>query len=95
MIEHFDSKDLFNLNPDERKQIIDEGVGLLLQRCNEISKIYNKNLTKVINETIYNIETNKILELENENYELCYFYDELIWGVHNKLQELKKIKSGL
>jgi hypothetical protein len=92
MIENFDSADLFQLTPEERKQIIHEGVDLLLQRCSQISKIYNKNLTKVINETIYNIETNKIIEEQNENYELCYFYDELIWGVHNRLAEIKKQK---
>jgi hypothetical protein len=92
MIEEIDSGDLFSLTPEERKLIIDESVLMLLTRCKDISKTYNKNLTRVINETIYNIELNKILELENENYELCYFYDELMWGVHKKLEEIKKQK---
>jgi len=92
MIENVDSKDMFSFSPEERKEIINESVMILLMRCKDISTIYNKNLTKVINETIYNIELNKILEEQNENYELCYFYDELIWGVHNKLEEIKNTK---
>ena len=92
MIEKIDSKDLFHLTKEERIQLINESVELLLMNCAMISKKYNRNLTKIINETIYNIEVNKMIEEENENYELCYYYDELIWGVHNKLEEIKKIK---
>jgi hypothetical protein len=92
MIEKIDSKDLFHLSPEDRRQLITESVELLLVNCSLMSKKYNRNLTKVINETIYNIELNKIIEEENENYELCYFYEELVWGVHNKLEEIKKIK---
>lgn len=92
MIEKIDSGEFFNLTPEERITIIDEGVEMLLRDCAFLSKKYNKNLTKVINETIYNIELNKIIEEEKENYELCYFYDELMWGVHRKLDELKKHK---
>jgi hypothetical protein len=92
MIEKIDSKDLFQLSTEDRRQLITESVEILLMNCSLMSKRYNKNLTKVINETIYNIELNKIIEEQNENYELCYFYEELVWGVHNKLEEIKKIK---
>lgn len=90
MIENIDSKDFFSLPVEERKKAIDEGVELLLMNCNKLSKKYGRNLTRVVNETLYNMELNKIIEEQNENYELCYFYDELIWGVHNRLEEIKK-----
>ena len=90
MIEKVDSKDFFLLTPEERINIIEEGVDMLLIDCAVLSKKYKRNLTKVINETIYNIELNKIIEEENENYELCYFYEELVWGVHRRLDKIKK-----
>lgn len=90
MIEKIDESQFFSLTPEERIQAINEGVELLLMNCSLLAKKHRRNLTKVINETLYNIELNKIIEEKNENYELCYYYDELIWGVHNKLEEIKK-----
>ena len=90
MIEKIDDGDFFSLSKEERIQVINEGVELLLTNCSMLSKKKGKNLTKIINESLYNIELHKIIEEEKENYELCYFYDELIWGVQSKLEEIKK-----
>lgn len=87
-----ESDDLFSLTPEERKQVIQESVELVLVQCDIISKTTNTKLSKIINKVLYNIELNKNIEEENENYELCYYYDELMWGVHNRLEELKKNK---
>jgi len=91
-LELLETGDLFSLTPEERKQIIQESVEIILTQCDILSKRTNTKLSKVINNVLYNIELNKDIEERNENYELCYYYDELMWGVHNRLEELKKNK---
>lgn len=84
-----ESKDLFNLSREERVQVIEQGVDLLISNCYEISEITELKLSKVLSDTLGRIELQVQQLKDTENYELCYYLTELIWGVHRRIKELK------
>jgi hypothetical protein len=84
--------ELFNLPVQDRKKLIESGVDLLIEQVILLSYKQNKTFLKVINETLFVLDGNIEKEKQNENYELCYYLEELKWGVHRRLEEIKKIK---
>lgn len=88
-IETLDSKDLFTLSRERRVEVIEEGVDLLIAQCYEISEMTEMKLSKVLSDSLGRMEL-KVQQLKDtENYELCYYLTELIWGVHRRIKELK------
>jgi hypothetical protein len=88
-IETLDSKDLFTLSRERRVEVIEEGVDLLIAQCYEISEMTELKLSKVLSDSLGRMEL-KVQQLKDtENYELCYYLTELIWGVHRRIKELK------
>lgn len=88
-IETLDSKDLFTLSRERRVEVIEEGVDLLIAQCYEISEMTEIKLSKVLSDSLGRMEL-KVQQLKDtENYELCYYLTELIWGVHRRIKELK------
>lgn len=92
MIRDLNTKDLFTLNLDERKDVVEQGVDLLLMQVKLLSNRSEQTFTKVLNDVMFNIGKNKEEALTEENYELVWYYEELSWGVKNKMEELKKDK---
>jgi hypothetical protein len=90
MINKSEVSELFHLSIDDRKVIIEEGVSLLLMETKLLSSITSKKFNKILSEVIFKIEKQKEIELNNENYELVWYYDELVWGVQDKIKNLKK-----
>jgi hypothetical protein len=92
MLNELHTKDLFNLNLEERKDVVDQGVDLLLMQVKLLSNRTDLTFSKVLNDVMFNIDKNKEEALNTENYELVWYYEELTWAVRNKIDELKKNK---
>jgi hypothetical protein len=90
LLEEIDSSDLFNLTSEDRVKLIEEGVDLLIANCYEISEMTNIKLSKILSDTLGRIELQVNQLKDSENYELCYYLNELIWGVHRRIKELKE-----
>lgn len=90
MLNELRTKDIFNLTPEERKEVIEQGVDLLLLECQLLSNRTDLTFSKVLNDVMFNIENQKKRALNEENYELVWYYEELTWGVRNKIDEIKK-----
>lgn len=90
MLNELRTQDIFNLTPEERKEVIEQGVDLLLLECQLLSSRAELTFSKVLNDVMFNIENQKKRALNDENYELVWYYEELTWGVRNKIDEIKK-----
>ena len=81
MLNELHTKDLFNLNLEERKDVVDQGVDLLLMQVKLLSNRTDLTFSKVLNDVMFNIDKNKEEALNTENYELVWYYEELTWAV--------------
>ena len=87
-----DVNDLFNLSVDERKRLIEIAADVLIDQVLFLSYRQEKTFIKTLNEVLAQIDFNLSVERQKENYELCYYYEELMWGVKRKMEEIKNIK---
>lgn len=91
--EEVEIKELFNIPTEDRVALIEWGVDNVIENCQKMSKITGEKTSKLLNETLWRYEL-KVKELaEEEQYELSYFFNELIWGVHRRIGEIKKNKG--
>lgn len=90
MIESLDIKDLFNLSEEDREKVIQESVDYLLELIKADMKEKEISFKMSLSFGMFQVQKNKEKALENENYELCYIYDEIGWAMGQKLKELFK-----
>lgn len=90
MIESLDIKDLFNLSEEDREKVIQESVDYLLELIKADMKEKEISFKMSLSFSMFQVQKNKEKALENENYELCYIYDEIGWAMGQKLKELFK-----
>lgn len=83
---------LFQLPVEDRKKTIEMGVDVLIEQILLLSYKQDKTFIKTLNEVMAVIDLNLTIEKENENYELCYYYEELMWGLRRRVDEIKKLK---
>lgn len=83
---------LFQLPVEDRKKTIEMGVDVLIEQILLLSYKQDKTFIKTLNEVMSVIDLNLTIEKENENYELCYYYEELMWGLRRRVDEIKKLK---
>jgi hypothetical protein len=90
-----DHRDLFILPPEHRRELINGAVELFWRECELRSILTQEKLGVIISQSMSNLEL-RVKELkEQEEYELCYFLDEVIWGTHKRVQEQRKDKGVL
>lgn len=85
-----DTTSLFQLPVEERKKIIEMSVDVLIEQILLLSYKKDKTFIKTFNEVMATIDLNLTIERENENYEVCYYYEELMWGLRRRMDEIKK-----
>lgn len=90
-IENIDAKDLFKVDIEIRKRIIESGVEVLLNNAIQTSKTTNMKLSKVLNDTLAAIEFHLEMYKEDENYELCYYMTELQFGLLKRINHAQQI----
>jgi len=82
--EDIDVGELFNLSLDDRKMIVEKGIELFVEQSRVGALILEVSVDTFMDRALWRIE----LELEKaktqENYELVWYLNEVIWGVHSK-----------
>lgn len=87
-----DTSVLFQLPLEQRKKAIEMGVDVLIEQILLLSYKKDQTFIKTFNEVMATIDLNLTIEKENENYEMCYYYEELMWGLRRRMDEIKKTK---
>jgi hypothetical protein len=90
MLNETEIQELFNLPVEKRKELVEQGVDLLLMEVGLLSVRTEQTFQKVINDVMFRVDLNKQKALELEIYELVWYYEELTWGVQDKLAKMKK-----
>jgi len=91
--EDIEIKDLFKISREQRVSLIEAGVDSIIENCQKTSIFTGVKTSKLLSDTLGRLEF-KVQELASEEeYELSYYINELIWGVHRKLAEIQKNKE--
>jgi hypothetical protein len=91
-IEH---TDIFNVSGETKKELIESGAELLWEQCRLTAKITGENLGVVLSKSLGNLEL-KVQELQDkEEYELCYYLNEVIWLTTSKAQQVRNDKPTI
>jgi len=86
-LENIDITDIFDIPVEERKQLIDMGSSLLLQEIGMMELLQELTFQSALNKTMYNLDKKIEMAKQNENYEICYYLEEVKW---NTLKMLKQ-----
>jgi hypothetical protein len=87
-----DTSVLFQLPIEQRKKAIEMGVDVLIEQILLLSYKSSQTFIKTFNQVMTTIDLNLTTEKLNENYEMCYYYEELMWGLRRRIEEIKKVK---
>jgi len=93
-IENLSSKDIFSCSVEERQQIIEQGVELLMVEAELFHLRTGESFSAGINLILQNTQRQIKLADENENYELSYYLNELTWAVLKKIEEINELKRN-
>lgn len=81
-INEVDVKDIFNYPIEERKTLIKQGVDLFIQQSKIGALVVNCSLDEYMDRHLMMLEREMEIEKKNENYEMVWYYNEIIWGIH-------------
>ena len=90
-----DTSVLFQLPIEQRKKAIEMGVDVLIEQILLLSYKNSQSFIKTFNQVMTTIDLNLTTEKLNENYEMCYYYEELMWGLRRRVEEIKKVKTNV
>jgi len=94
-IEDLEPGQLFNLSVEDRKKVIDAGVDVLFQSVLLTAQMTEVLPSKLLNDTLANIEEQIKHHQENDNFELCYYFTEVFWEANKRLEDLRKGKGNV
>lgn len=81
--------DIFNVSGETKKELIISGAELLWEQCRLTALLTGENLGVVLSKSLGNLEV-KIREYQDkEDYELCYYLNEVVWMVNKIAQEAR------
>lgn len=90
--DEIDHSEIFNLPIEIKKEIIDHGAHMVWEQCILSSKLTKEKFSVVLSRTMGALEL-RIHELQNdEQYELCYYLNEVIWSLHRRIQDNRNDK---
>ena len=75
--------------------MITESVDVILDDVINIAKMLEEKPSKVLNTTLQGIHKQISLQEEKENYEMCWFLNEIMWEIRSRLDKEKQKKNGL
>lgn len=82
--------DLFKISSEERVRLIELGVDNVILNCQKLSRATGIKTSKLLSDTLARFEMRTKEMAEGEEYELSYYFNELIWGVHRRINALKE-----
>ena len=92
LLKDLQEQDLKNLTIDEKKVIIGEAVDYIFNDTLRLSKAVDMKASKILNDIMVGLDRQLTKEQQDENYELCFFINEIMWEIRNRLDKLKQNK---
>ena len=92
LLKDLQEQDLKNLTLDEKKVIIGEAVDYIFNDTLRLSKAVDMKASKILNDIMVGLDRQLTKEQQDENYELCFFINEIMWEIRNRLDKLKQNK---
>lgn len=86
-------QDLPKLTLEEKKEIIHEAADIIFHDCILIGNNLDLKPSKVLADTLMRIDKERALQEKKENYELCYFLNEIVWEIRLRLDKIKTEKN--
>jgi hypothetical protein len=86
-IDDIEPEQLFKLSKEQQRQVIENGVDLILQQVILTSEITSKSRARILNEILYGIDLRIEYLTENEEYEACHYLNEIKWCIHSRLNK--------
>jgi hypothetical protein len=77
-----DIKDLFKYSLEERKEFINAGVRTFMSRCDVGAATLGIDLNDFLDRALDSVDKQIEIAKEAENYELVWYFNEIVWGVH-------------
>jgi hypothetical protein len=81
--------DIFNVSGETKKELIINGAELLWEQCRLTSLLTGENLGVVLSKSLGNLEIKIRHYQDKEDYELCYYLNEVVWMVNKIAQEAR------
>lgn len=91
-LDDIDPKSLFILPLEERKNLIENGSEMLWRQCEMTSVLTGTGLFSILNQSLQILDVRIQTLQKEEDYELCYFLQEVCWETHNRLEKEKTKK---
>ena len=82
-----DVSDLFKISLEERKMILEQGINLFIEQARIGALVLNVSVDTFLDKALDRVDLALEKAKENENYELVWYLNELIWGVHSKREQ--------
>ena len=74
--------------------MINESVDILLDDVIKLAKVMEEKPSKLLNTTLQGIHKQISLQEEKENYEMCWFLNEIMWEIRSRLDKEKQRKGN-
>ena len=74
--------------------MINESVDILLDDVIKLAKVMEEKPSKLLNTTLQGIHKQISLQEEQENYEMCWFLNEIMWEIRSRLDKEKQRKGN-
>lgn len=94
ILNNLEEKDLQKLSPEQKKLVINESVDILLDDVIKLAKVMEEKPSKLLNTTLQGIHKQISLQEEQENYEMCWFLNEIMWEIRSRLDKEKQRKGN-
>jgi len=82
-----DVSDLFKISLEDRKMILEQGINLFIEQARIGALVLNVSVDTFLDKALDRVDLALEKAKENENYELVWYLNELIWGVHSKREQ--------
>lgn len=82
--------DIFNIDVEHKKELIQQSAELFWHQCSLTARLTGEKMGTILSKSLGNLEV-RVKELqEEEEYEMCYFLNEVMWATHRMIQDKRK-----
>ena len=88
--EEIQHTEIFNIDVETKKKLIQQSAELFWQQCSLTAHLTGEKMGSIVSKSLGNLEV-RVKELqEEEEYEMCYFLNEVMWATHRMIQDKRK-----
>jgi hypothetical protein len=80
---------IFEESPQKKRELIEGGAELLWEQCRLTAQLTGENMGSVLSKSLAKLELDVKIYQEKEQYELCYYLNEVIWLTHSIAQKAR------